>query len=155
MKAAETRQHPERALVHRAIDEQLHELPVESSPMATALGMRILEASVGTVRLAYTVGAAFTQGSGVVQGGIISAMLDYGMAFAAFSIVPADASVTTISQTTNFFRPVRPGDLRVDAELDKAGRTIINSRAALRDSAGVLLGSATSALAVIRYDPPT
>lgn len=143
-------QHPERAIVRRVIDERLENLPVTTNPLAIALAMRIVAASDGNVRLAYQVDAPFTQGNGFVQGGIISAMLDFGMVFAAFSKVSAESSVTTVSQTTNYFRPVKAGELFVEAELEKAGRTLINARAVLRDAAGVLLASASAPIAVIQ-----
>ena len=143
-------EHPERALVHRVIAEGLGDLPVTTNPLAIALGMRLLSARTGGVRVAFTVGAAFTQGNGVVQGGIIAALLDFGMTFAAFSQVAADATVATVSQTTNYFRPAPAGELVVEAELEKTGRTLINARATLRDAAGTLLASATAPIAVIK-----
>lgn len=151
---AELKQHPERAIVRRVIEQGLTDLLVDTNPLAIALGMRILSADEGRVRMGYLVGAPFTQGNGFVQGGIISAMLDFGMVFAAFSQVPADSSVTTVSQTTNYFRPVLAGELVVEAELEKAGRTLINARAVLRDMDGKLLASATAPIAVIRHDIP-
>ena len=147
--AGEIRQHPERAIVRRVIDEGLVDLPVETNPLAIALGMHIRSAGEGRVCASFQVGAPFTQGNGFVQGGIISAMLDFGMVFAAFSQVAAGSSVTTVSQTTNFFRPVRMGEVIVEAELEKAGRTLIGARAVLRDMAGVLLASASAPIAVI------
>ena len=143
-------EHPERALVHRAMADGLGDLPVTTNPLAIALGMRLVAAREGSVRVAFTVGAAFTQGNGVVQGGIISALLDFGMTFAAFSRVAVDATVATVSLTTNYFRPALAGELVVDAELEKTGRTLINARATLRDTAGTLLASATAPIAVIK-----
>lgn len=142
-------EHPERALVRRAIEQNLSDLPVTTNPLAIALNMRIVTASDGRVRIAYTLPENFTQGNGVVQGGIISAMLDFGMIFAALSMVPPEATVATVSQTTNYFRPVFLGEMFVEAELEKAGRTLINARAALFDQDKKLLASATAPIAVI------
>jgi uncharacterized protein (TIGR00369 family) len=149
MTAAPTPEHAERALVRRVIDQQLIDVPVTTNPLAIALHMRLLAAQDGRVRLGFTVGDAFTQGNGVVQGGIVSAMLDFAMSFAAFSMVPASATVTTVAQTTNYFRPARSGEFTVEAELEKVGRTLINARASLRGPDGVLLASATAPIAVI------
>jgi uncharacterized protein (TIGR00369 family) len=142
-------EHPERALVRRAIDEHLTELAVTTNPLAISLNMRILEARDGWVRIGFKPPEGFTQGNGVVQGGIISAMLDFGMIFAAFSVVPADATVATVSQTTNYFRAARLGELTVEAELEKVGRTLINARASLFGSDRALLASASAPIAVI------
>lgn len=144
-----TTEHPERALVRRAIEQKLTEQPVTTNPLAISLNMRIIEARDGWVRIAFTPPECYTQGNGVVQGGIISAMLDFGMIFAAFSKIPVDSSVATVSQTTNYFRPVFPGDLVVEAELEKAGRTLISARASLFDLDNSLLASATAPIMVI------
>lgn len=154
MNQATITEHPERALVRRAIEQKLSGLPVTTNPLAISLNMRILEACDGWVRVAYTTPEGFTQGNGVVQGGIISAMLDFAMIFAAFSKVPADATVATVSQTTNYFRPVFLGELVVEAALEKAGRTLINARASLFDGERSLLASATAPIAVIAARKP-
>ena len=142
-------EHPERALVRRAIEQKLTNLLVTTNPLAVSLNMHIREARDGWVRIAFSPPEGFTQGNGVVQGGIISAMLDIGMIFAAFSMVPADATVATVSQTTNYFRPVFLGELIVEAELEKSGRTLINARASLFSADKSLLASATAPIAVI------
>jgi len=141
--------HPERIVVRRAIDEQIRDLPVTTNPLAVSLGMRILEARNGYVKMAYTVGEAFTQGNGVVQGGIVSAMLDFAMVFAAFSMTPAGTTVATISLTTNYFRPARTGELTVEAELEKVGRTMVNARATISDPEQRLVASSSAPIAVI------
>jgi uncharacterized protein (TIGR00369 family) len=149
-----TEEHPERALVRRAIDEGLTDLPVTTNPLAIGLGMHIAQASDGRVEMAFDVPENFTQGNGVLQGGIISAMLDFGMIFAAFSVVPEGANVATVSQTTNYFRPARTGKLRVEAELEKAGKTLINARARLFGPDDALLASASAPIAVIQPRKP-
>lgn len=142
-------EHPERAIVRRAIDEQLTALPVMTNPLAILLNMRILAARDAWVRIGYTPPECLTQGNQVVQGGIISAMLDFGMIFAAFSKVPADATLATVSQTTNYFRAASMGELTVEAELEKVGRRLINARASLFGPDNVLLASASAPIAVI------
>ncbi|MDE2440702.1 MAG: hypothetical protein KGP14_06735 [Betaproteobacteria bacterium] len=46
--------------------------------------------------------------------------------------------MATVSQTSNYFGPVPAGELFVEAELEKVGRTLINARATLRDGTGTL-----------------
>ncbi|UCV13991.1 PaaI family thioesterase [Quatrionicoccus australiensis] len=141
--------HPERLLVRRAIDGGLRDLAVDSNPLAISLGMRIVSASDGRVRLGFTVGTAFTQGNGVVQGGIVAALLDFAMIFAAFSQTPAGMTLATVSQTSNYFRPAPAGELFAEAELEKIGRSMVNARASLYGPDDSLLASATAPLAVI------
>ena len=64
-------------------------------------------------------------------------------------MVPVDAMVSTVSQTTNYFRMTRIGDLLVEAELEKVGRTLINARATLFCTQQRLLASASAPIAVI------
>jgi len=142
-------EHPESALVLRAIDEGLTNLPVTTSPLAIALGTRLLFAADGKATLSFTVGDPFIQGNGVIQGGIISAMLDFAMIFAAFSRIPPKSSLTTVSQTSNFFRPVLPGRVIAKAEIEKSGRTLIYAHAVLCNEEEVLLANATAPMAVI------
>lgn len=141
--------HPERLLVRRVIDERLGDFPVATNPLAIALGMRLLEARDGYVKVGYSIGEGFTQGNGVVQGGIISAMLDFAMIFAAFSMTPVNSTLATVSQTTNYFRPARAGELVVEAELEKVGRSLVNARATLFDAGQKSIASATAPITVI------
>jgi uncharacterized protein (TIGR00369 family) len=150
----ETSEHPERALIRQAIEQKLVGIPVTTNPLAISLNMRILEARDGWVRIGYHPPEGFTQGNGVVQGGIVSAMLDFAMIFAAFSMVPVGATVATVSQTTNYFRPVFLGNLIVEGELEKTGRSLINARASLFSVDNSLLASATAPIAVIATRKP-
>jgi uncharacterized protein (TIGR00369 family) len=142
-------EHPERALMRDIIARGLAEVPVTTNPLAVSVGMTIVEASEGRVLARFEVGEAFTQGNGVVQGGIVSALLDFGMAFAAFSCIPAGATIATVSQTTNYFRPGLAGIFVVEATLEKIGHTLINARATLSGADGKPVASATAPIAVI------
>lgn len=142
-------EHAERRLVRRAIDGGLHDLAVDTNPLAIALGMRLIAASEGRIHVGYTVGEGFTQGNGMIQGGIVSALLDFGMIFAAFSQTPVGTTLATVAQTTNYFRPALSGELFVEAELEKIGRSMVNARAALFDAEHKCIASATAPIAVI------
>lgn len=144
-------EHPERALVRLAIENGTADFMIDTNPLSVALGMRLLRVSMGEASASFTVGEPFLQGNGVVQGGIVSAMLDFAMVFAAFSRIPVEASLASISQTTNFFRPVFSGEVFTEGSLEKVGRSVINARAVLKDKEGVLLASATAPLAVIPF----
>ncbi len=146
-------EHPERAFMRDIIARGLTEVPVTTNPLAIAVGMTIVEASEGRVQARFSVGEAFTQGNGVLQGGIVSALLDFGMAFAAFSCIPAGATIATVAQTTNFFRAAQAGTLFVEASLEKTGRTMINARARLTGPDGKALASATAPIAVLAHSP--
>ena len=142
-------EHPERTFILDVIARQLREVSVMTNPLAILMQMRVVEAHPGAVVCRFTLDERFSQGNGVIQGGIVSAMLDFAMAFTAFSQVPAGASIATVTQTTNFLAPARIGDFVVSAVLDKAGRSMLHARAELADAAGKLLATANSPLAVI------
>lgn len=142
-------EHPERAFICDVIARRATEVPVTTNPLAVEMAMTILQATEGHVRAQFSNGQRFTQGNGVVQGGIVAAMLDFGMAFAAFSCIPANATIATVSQTTNYFRAAQAGVFVVQAELEKVGRNLINARATLAGPDGKILASATAPIAVI------
>ena len=143
-------EHPERALVCRVIRDGLHCIAVTTNPLAIALNMQILSATTERITLSYDVSEQFTQGNGFVQGGIISALLDFAMIFASFPAIPDDASLATVSLTTQYFRPAHAGRLHATAKLEKAGRTLIHAHATLYDEKENALATAVSPIAIIR-----
>jgi len=142
-------QHPERAFIRAVIAEGRRDVPVPTNPLAESLGMVIRTAEEGRVTAGFAADARFTQGNGVIQGGILATMLDFGMVFAAFSVIPADRTLATVAQTTSFLRPAAPGAFTVEAEVERAGRHVVHARAAIRDAAGQTVATATAPLAVV------
>jgi uncharacterized protein (TIGR00369 family) len=142
-------EHPERAFIRQIIESRARDVPVNTNPLATSLGMYIVEAEAGRVVARYTADERFSQGNGFIQGGIISAMLDFGMVFAAFSKIPPAATIATVCQTTNYLSPARVGDFVVEASLEKVGRNMIYARATIADPDGKQVASAISPIAVI------
>lgn len=145
-------EHPERKLLHEVHQRKLENVAVATNPLAASLGMRIGSVpALGQVILTFGIDEGFTQGGGVVQGGIFAAMLDFGLAFAALSATPADRSVCTIGLNVNYLRPALPGRFTVEALLEKMGRTVAVARASLYNAEGQLLATASSPLAVVPY----
>lgn len=147
-------EHPERALIRTLLQAPAGEwVAVTTNPLAVSMQMELSAHGPGHVTARFQVDERFTNGNAVLQGGIVSAMLDFGMVFAAFSQIPADATIATVAQTTNFFRAATPGGYTVEAELEKCGRTLINARATLRGADGKPVASATSPIAVLPLPP--
>lgn len=142
-------QHPERAFIRAVIAEGRRDVPVPTNPLAEVFGMVVHAAEEGRVTAGFTADLRFTQGNGVVQGGILSTMLDFGLVFAAFSVIPADRTLATVSQTTSFLRPAAPGAFTVEAEVERAGRHVVHARATIRDCTGQAVATATAPLAVV------
>ena len=142
-------EHPERAFIRQLIESGSQMVAVDTNPLAKSMRMHIVEAEAGHVVARFTLDERFSQGNGFIQGGIVSAMLDFGMVFTAFSQVPAEATIATVCQTTHYLSPARIGNFVVEATLEKVGRSMIHARATLADDAGKPIASASSPIAVI------
>ena len=142
--------HPEQALVHHLLLAP-ESLPaaVTTNPLAQAFAMRIEECRSEHVRARFRIGLEFTQGNTVVQGGIQAAMLDFGMIFAAFTRTDSGHTLATIALTTHYLRPALAGDFVVEADVDRAGRSLIHAHATLFAADGKPVATASAAIAVI------
>ncbi len=143
---------PDQALLRRFAAGDGAPMAGNSNPLATALGCRILRVDVqaGEVELAYEPGALFVQGTGVLQGGAVSAMLDFAMAYALMAKLPEGSSCATASMSTSFLLPAPQGAYRASGYLERAGRTLAFARAELRRAHdGAVVATATSTLAVV------
>ena len=91
--------------------------------LAESLKGSILQMDVeaGSAVLAFEPGEQFLQTGGLIQGGIVTTMLDYAMAMAGFTRVGAGRSFATVSLTTHFLKPTLPGRLIARARLDRMG----------------------------------
>jgi uncharacterized protein (TIGR00369 family) len=124
-------------------------LAFDSSPLLKALDATIVEAGEGRIVLHFKPAPLFLQGASVVQGGAVSAMLDFAMAAAIMTKLDASMSFATAGLTVSFLAPVRSGLLRADGEVDRIGRRNGFARATLRDCEGAVLATASSVLTII------
>jgi len=69
-----------------------------------------------------------TQQKGFVHGGIIGMIADSACGYAAYSLMPASASLVTVEYKINILAPAR-GALVARGEVVKAGRTLTVARA--------------------------
>lgn len=87
----------------------------------------------GAVEIVFSVKREFTIGSGVVQGGIVAAMLDMAMAMAS------GEGISTASMQFEILRPVLGPKLRVNGSIAKRGRRIVFAEAEMHDGDGALI----------------
>ncbi len=119
--------------------------------LSEAMNGQILEMDpdTGHAVLSFAPDERYLQGAGVIQGGIVAAMLDFAMALSAFARLPPGKSVGTVSLTTHFLKPVTPGLHIARSKLDRmGGRMIFASAELTRDGAPALLATATAVMAI-------
>ena len=88
---------PDRALIHTLVSGQCSNVPLCTSPALEALQTRFVQGEPGDVTLRFSAPASALQGNGVVAGGTLTSMLDFGMAFAVLSKLPRGKTCATIS----------------------------------------------------------
>ena len=104
----------------------------------------------GEVDIAFEPAALFIQGTGVLQGGAVTAMLDFAMAFAVLAKLPPQGSCATANLNTSFLRAAPQGRYRAIGVVDRCGRTMAFARAQLLEEAsGKLVATASSSLVVL------
>jgi acyl-coenzyme A thioesterase PaaI-like protein len=122
-----------------------------AGPLALALKGELLEVDLeaGAVLCGFEPGEGFTQGAGVIQGGVVTVMLDYAMALAGFTRIARGKSFGTASLTTQFLKPVMPGRCFARGRLDRAGSKMMFASAELwREGSGVILATACCVMAI-------
>jgi acyl-CoA thioesterase len=127
--------------------------PITTNPLACALNLVLVEARAqpGRVVLNCDPLPLFVQGAGVLQGGALSSVADFAMAFAAMSALTDDETATTITLEIAFLRAAPPGRYEAIGEILRKGRTILFARAELRSQGHPeLVATAASTLAITR-----
>jgi len=121
---------------------------IDTNPFSAALGMTLMEASSkpGRVKLLFAPAELFLQREQVLQGGAVSAMMDFAMAFAAMAALPADRRVTTTMLNVAFLRGAPGGRYEAVGEVEKLGRSVAFTRAVLTAADGSAVATATSSL---------
>lgn len=143
---------PDQELIHRFVDGGLHELPMDSNPMAQALqGCLVsMDRTSGRAEIRFTPQSLFVQGNGVLQGGAVTAMLDFAMAFATLAHLPPTSNCATVHLSAAFVRPAPQGSYLATGQVDRCGRTMAFAQARLVNvETGQLVATASSSLAVM------
>lgn len=143
-------QNPDQLLMRAFMAGDRSPVAVETNGLFRALNTMLVghDADARTVTLRFEPGELFRQGSGVVQGGAISAMLDFAMAFAAMTVVPPENSVSTTSINTSFLSAGRGAVYEATGKVEKPGRRVVFT-SALLTCEGREVASATSTLLVV------
>ena len=130
-------------------------LAVDSNPLAATLDCRILslDRAAGVIRLSFNPGPQFVHSRGVVQGGIVSTMLDMAAAYAALAILPDGQTAASATITVHFQGIVRAGLVNATGMVERAGKRLIFTRAQIFGDGDRVLAAATAMMSVLPDDP--
>jgi len=124
---------------------------VTMPPASATLGWRLIacDAKGGMISVGFEGKPEFANPAGVIQGGILGAMIDDAMSALVIAHTRAERFPSTIDLHVHYLRPVRPGPVRVDARISEKGRSVIFLEAELFESRGKRAARATASAALI------
>jgi uncharacterized protein (TIGR00369 family) len=88
------------------------------------LGAQLLRIEPGQCEIAATRRPELTQQHGYFHGGVMASLADSAAGYAAYSLMPADATVLTVEYKLSILRPGRGDRLTARARVIKPGRTL-------------------------------
>ena len=91
--------------------DSLAGLLVDGSPHAQALGFKLVRVSPGeaVIRAPYQTESIGDPETGVMHGGVVTALLDHACGTAAFAGLGGDQAVATLDLRLDYMRPAKPG----------------------------------------------
>lgn len=120
------------------------QVPMPSA--AKLLGWRFvsLDRDRSEITVSFDLDDRFLNPAGDVQGGFVAAMLDDTLGPALFASTDGQVFAPTISLTTNFIAPAKPGAFTGKGRVVNRGKTIVFLAGELYDGAGTLVATATA-----------
>jgi uncharacterized protein (TIGR00369 family) len=97
----------------------------ERQGLMSLLGAELLEVRDGRAVIEVPFRQNLTQQHGFFHAGVVSSIADTAAGYAAYSLMPEDASVLTVEFKINLMNPAAGERLRAEAQVRKAGRTLI------------------------------
>jgi uncharacterized protein (TIGR00369 family) len=121
----------------------------------TTLGYRRVSWGEGTSAVAWdaTPEYGFPTSSGtVIQGGLVTALLDAAMGGACWTVLDADQAFLTADLRVEFLRSTRPGTITASGTVVRRTRRVVFCEAQLHDAEGVLLAASRCTQVVLPAD---
>lgn len=124
-------------------------------PAATLLGWELVavDPEAGTIEVAFTATKQFLNPIGVIQGGLLAAMLDDTLGPALVATLGPGQFAPTADLHVQFLRPAYPGRLIGRGRIVRRGKDIAFMAGELLDDSGQIVAAAT-ATALIRAVSP-
>src|SRR5580700_7745053 len=101
---------------------------IERQGMMKTLGVELIAVQRGRVELALRHDERFTQQHGFLHAGAVAAVLDSACGYAAYSVMPPEAAVLTVTYTINLLAPAAGQRFTMTGQVDRAGRTLVVCR---------------------------
>jgi uncharacterized protein (TIGR00369 family) len=101
---------------------------IERQGMMATLGVELIAVERGRVQLALCHDDRFTQQHGFLHAGAVASVLDSACGYAAYSVMPPDAQVLTVTYTINLLAPAAGQRFTVTGQVVRAGRTLVVCR---------------------------
>jgi uncharacterized protein (TIGR00369 family) len=113
---------------------------VEKSPMATLLGLTIIHAESGMVKVQAIPTAEFYNPMMRIHGGFTATLIDTALGSATLSNMPKGTPVGTVALNISYVRKIEieTGPIIATARTLHAGRTMLTAEAKVEDANGVL-----------------
>lgn len=111
--------------------------------------MQLLEVNqeAMTLRMAFDIGPNFSNPTGAIQGGFLTAMLDEAMSVCCIISSNVTMTAPTLELKTSYFRPLFPGRAEAVARILRFGKSIAFMEAELFDPEGRLVAKASATAA--------
>ena len=120
----------------------------------TLIGAALTRVEPGLAEVSLPFSEHNTQQKGFVHGGIVGMIADTACGYAAYSLMPASASLVTVEYKINILSPGR-GDLVARAEVIKPGRTLTVARADVYAQDGRHVAAMQQTLMLLAETPDT
>ena len=118
------------------------------------IGARLTVVAPGYAEVALAYRDELTQQKGFVHGGILGMIADSACGYAAFSLMPASASLVTVEYKINILAPAK-GDLVARGTVVRPGRALSVTRAEVYAADGTHVASMQQTLMMLADTPDT
>lgn len=117
----------------------------ERNPFLNFLGIELLDAGEGWVKMKLTYRPEFLQPF-TVHGGAIYSLADAAAAHALMTRIMPEQYPTTVEQRINFLKAVKNQDVFCEASIVNLGRTLAYAEVAMTTADGILVAKSTATL---------
>jgi uncharacterized protein (TIGR00369 family) len=118
------------------------------------IGARLAAVGSGRAEIELPFRDDLTQQKGYVHGGILGMIADAACGYAAYSLMPASASLVTVEYKINILAPARRS-LVARGEVIRAGRTLTVTRGEIHDASGLHVATMQQTLMMLPDTPDT